>query len=112
MLCASDLRQAKLNSANLSGTNFNSAKVQQVEVTGAVFSLNGVPAQAISQAQIDSMAIKPGREPPDLSGVTDQTTGEPLVWSEAASQNTLPEVDKSGTVLWRRTAVDIIYDWN
>ena len=76
MLCVSDLRQAKLNSANLSGANLNCAKLGQAEVTGTAFSLNGVVTQAISQQQVDSTAIKPGRKPPDLTGLTDQSTGE------------------------------------
>ena len=80
-LCRARLARTNLSGALLVGTNLHGALSLGPILSGAKFSINGVlPARGIRQSDLDSCKADPDN-PPDLTGVVDAETGEPLVWS-------------------------------
>ena len=80
-LLDANLCDADLFLAYLDGADFTNANLSGANVTGATFSVGGRnPAKELSQLQIGSMRAERGSEP-DLSGVVDANSGEPLVWN-------------------------------
>ena len=81
-----DLSNTDLSQANVSGTRFSSIKHE-----GALFSREGaksfgieprelyVGVRGLTQAQIDQARADP-TNPPQVEGVLDARTGEPIVW--------------------------------
>ena len=76
ILCDSDLFLADLD-----GADFTEADLAGANVTGASFSAEGQnPARGLTQLQIGTAMAERGSEP-DLAGVLDAETGDPLVWN-------------------------------
>ena len=92
-----------LNGANLSGANLRGAFLTCVSLKGAFLTnadLTGAflgsanltdahmsGCKGLTQEEIDDAEAEPDK-PPDLTGVVDANTGEPLVWSPKAAQQT------------------------
>ena len=69
--------------AKLYGANFFMASLDGADFSGAVLSKdNGkYVATGLTQVQLDKVRVNPSN-PPDLTGVVEAGTGEPLKWSE------------------------------
>ena len=79
-LSDADLTEADLSGADLSGANLSDADFSQALLSGVDFSGDsGLPARGLVQAQLDEARADPSN-PPNLDGVLDTETGEPLVW--------------------------------
>ena len=74
-LAGADLDRANLTGANLTGANLTSAHLNAAILTGADFS----EAKGLTQKQLDQAWADPGN-PPQLGGLCDVETGEPLEW--------------------------------
>ena len=80
-----DLSGARLVMADLSGAHFldadlTSANIAGANLSGVKFSVGGPQtAQGLIQAQLDDARADPNN-PPELTGVPDAGSGEPLVW--------------------------------
>lgn len=79
-----DLSGARLVMADISGAHFLDADLTNANIAGA--NLSGVKfsggeqtAQGLTQAQLDDARADPN-DPPELTGVLDPGSGEPLVW--------------------------------
>ena len=69
------LRQANLSDADMSGANLRNANLSDANLSGA--RLLGV--RGLTQAQLDEARANPFN-PPQLDGLSDAETGEPLQW--------------------------------
>ena len=70
-----------LSGANLSSANLHGAILSGSILSGTKFSVNGrSPAKGITQSDLDYCEADP-ENLPDLSGVRDFETNEPLFWS-------------------------------
>ena len=84
-LCKSDLSRANLSGALLHGANLSSAKLDdtnltEVDLAGTPFySASPDPVIGLTQFQLD-LARADEENLPELDGVVDAQTGEPLVW--------------------------------
>ena len=75
------LVNADLFLADLAGADFTEADLAGANLNDARFSDEGQnPARGLTQLQIGTAMAERGREP-DLSGVLDADTGDPLVWN-------------------------------
>ena len=80
-----DLSGARLVMADMSGAHFldadlTSANIAEANLSGVKFSCGGQQtAQGLTQAQLDDAQADPNN-PPELTGVLDAGSGEPLVW--------------------------------
>ena len=80
-----DLSGAWLVMADMSGAHFSdadltSANIAEANLSGVKFSGGGLQtAQGLTQAQLDDARADPN-DPPELTGVLDPGSGEPLVW--------------------------------
>ena len=80
-----DLSGARLVMADMSGAHFldadlTSANIAEANLSGVKFSNSGQQtAQGLTQAQLDHARADPDN-PPELTGVLDAGSGEPLVW--------------------------------
>ena len=80
-----DLSGARLVMADMSGAHFlgadlTSANIAAANLSGVKFSCGGLQtAQGLTQAQLDD-AWADLNNPPELTGVLDAGSGEPLVW--------------------------------
>ena len=80
-----DLSGARLVMADMSGAHFldadlTSANIAEANLSGVKFSCGGLQtAQGLTQAQLDDARADPNK-PPELTGVLDAGSGEPLVW--------------------------------
>ena len=75
-----DLSGARLMKADLSGAHFLDANLKNANVSGVQFSIGGPQtAKGLTQAQLDQARADPDN-PPNLTGVFDAESGEPLVW--------------------------------
>ena len=80
-LCGAVLARSDLSEATLVRTNLQGALSEGPILSGAKFSYDGAfPAKGIKQSDLDSCMADPDNLP-DLTGVVDAETGEPLVWS-------------------------------
>ena len=80
-LCGAVLPHTDLSGATLARTNLQGALSEGPILSGAKFSYDGAfPAKGIKQSDLDSCKADPDN-PPDLTGVVDAETGEPLLWS-------------------------------
>ena len=83
-LCEADLFLAYLDGADFTNTDFSGAIV-----TGANFSIGGRnPAKGLTQHQVGTMRAERGSEP-ELTGVVDAESGEPLIWNGITIPETL-----------------------
>ena len=81
-LCGAWLGHTDLSEAKLVGANLHGALWSGPILSGAKFSYDGFsPAKGIRQSDLDSCRADPECNPPDLTGVIDADTGEPLVWT-------------------------------
>ena len=71
ILWRAKLHRTKLADANLTGT----------DMSGLDFGTSPEPVTGLTQAQLDQARADPNN-PPDLRGVLDAETGQPLVWTE------------------------------
>ena len=84
-LSEADLSSAHLWSSNLSYTRlwaakFSKTRLFDANVSGARFSINGsFPATGLTQKQLDEARAHPN-DPPELKGVIDAQTQQPLEW--------------------------------
>ena len=80
-----DLSGARLAMAEMSGAQFldadlTSADIAGTNLSGVEFSIGGLQtAKGLTQAQLDDARADPNN-PPELTGVLDAGSGEPLVW--------------------------------
>ena len=80
-----DLSGARLAMAEMSGAQFLDADLTSADIAGAnlsgvEFSIGGLQtAKGLTQAQLDDARADPNN-PPELTGVLDAGSGEPLVW--------------------------------
>ena len=80
-----DLSGARLVMADMSGAHFldadlTSANIAEANLSGVMFSNSGQQtARGLTQAQLDHARADPNN-PPELTGVLDAGSGEPLVW--------------------------------
>ena len=75
-----DLSGARLMMADMSGAHFLDADLTNANISGVKFSCGGQQtAQGLTQAQLDDARADPDN-PPELTGVLDAGSGEPLVW--------------------------------
>ena len=80
-LCNTRLGLADLSDAVLADANLHGALWSGPILSGAKFSFDGFsPAKGIKQSDLDSCQADADNLP-DLTGVVDAETGEPLVWS-------------------------------
>ncbi len=80
-MCKAWLIGTDLSGADLTNANLHGALFAGTNLSGTRFSFKGSsPAQGITQSDLDLCRADP-KNPPDLSGVRDFDTGEPLVWS-------------------------------
>ena len=80
-LCKAWLGVTDLSGANLSSANLHGAIFVGSILSGTKFSVNGrSPAKGITQSDLDYCKADP-ENLPDLSGVRDFETNEPLFWS-------------------------------
>ena len=83
-----NLTGARLMNADLTGAHFLDANLEEANLTGAnvsgvEFSVGGPQTvKGLTQAQLDQAYADPN-DPPNLTGVLDAETGEPLVWRSA-----------------------------
>ena len=88
MLTHTNLSSAWLDGANLSGADLWSANLSRTVLvrprtpTGLPEKLDRRPVTGLTQEELDEAHADPTR-PPDLDGVLDAETGEPLVWRGA-----------------------------
>ena len=85
-LRGADLRGALLQYSDLSGADLNRADLSyavlsKADLSGSRFGmfLPNPPTNGLTQHQIDQACADPGN-PPDLGGIVDDVTQEPLVW--------------------------------
>ena len=84
-LCKSDLSRANLSEALLHGANLSSAKLDDTNLTGSdlagtpFYSASPDPVIGLTQSQLD-LARADEDNLPELDGVVDAETEEPLVW--------------------------------
>ena len=77
--CA-DLREANLSNATLANADLSGATFRDAILSGAKFSLDDhPPARGLTQDQLD-VACADMDNPPNLDGVIDEVTRQPLVW--------------------------------
>ncbi len=79
-LTGADLLDAKLKRVNLVEANLDGANLDGANLTGA-FDMRG--CKGLIQEQIDQAVALPDN-PPNLEGVVDANTGNPLVWRGAS----------------------------
>ena len=80
ILFDTNLSRARLMEADLSGAAFIGVILKDTDLSGAKFSRRGQnPVRALKQSQLDEARADEGN-PPDLDGVVDVLTGQPLVW--------------------------------
>ena len=80
-LCSALLPRTDLSGATLVGTNLHGTLSEGPILSGAKFSYDGrSPAKGIKQSDLDSCQADADNLP-DLTGVVDAETGEPLVWT-------------------------------
>ncbi|MYA02046.1 MAG: pentapeptide repeat-containing protein [Chloroflexi bacterium] len=86
-----DLHDASLTSSRVKGSVFSDANLTGTDVSGVDFSGDGEhPACGLTQAQLDTARANPNN-PPNLQGVVDCKTRQPLVWRGLAlTQPTIP----------------------
>ena len=85
------LQGADLSEANLSLANLSDAMIKSANLSGANFGGSGDgPAVGLTQSQLDEAIADPG-SPPQLEGIVDAETGQPLVW-RGKSLNEKPQV--------------------
>ena len=73
-------QDAKASNALLEGANLSRASFLGADLSGVKFSVGGQQtAQGLTQAQLDDAWADPDN-PPELTGVLDAGSGEPLVW--------------------------------
>ena len=94
-LLSADLSGVQLAHANLAGTQLPSAKLyganlfmtelQEADLSDALFSdVEGeFIATGLTQKQLDQAKANPN-SPPNLTGIVDYSTGEPLIWRGSA----------------------------
>ena len=83
-LRAANLRDAIMTAANLSGTDLSDANLSFADLTEADLSDADLrKCKGLIQEQIDQAVAQDG-SPPNLEGVVDANTGEPLVWRGAS----------------------------
>ena len=74
------LRRADLSGANFLDAHLNKANLCDANLSGVEFSIGGPQtAKGLTQAQLDEARADPNN-PPELTGVHDAESGEPLVW--------------------------------
>ncbi len=80
-LCAATLVGTNLAYSDLHGVDFANASMQDANLSNAQFSkLDGeITAKGLTQSQLNSALAHPHYEP-ELKGVSDAQTGEPLIW--------------------------------
>ena len=82
---SADLSGARLVMADMSGAHFldadlTSANIAEANLSGVEFSVGSQQtAKGLTQAQLDDARADPDN-PPELTGVLDAGSGEPLVW--------------------------------
>ena len=80
-LCNAWLLSTNLSGADLADANLHGASIIGVNFSGATLSRKGdKPARGIRQSDLDFCKADPDNLP-DLTGVVDADTGEPLVWT-------------------------------
>ena len=85
-LSGADLSNAVMVYANLSGAELVATILSGSDISQARFSTKGQnPAKSVTQADLDEACADVGGGP-DLEGVVDSTTGEPLVWHDRPCQ--------------------------
>ena len=76
-----DLRGADMSFSLLFGADFTNAKFENASLDYAEFLSDGDFATGLTQAQIDDALATAGAEP-NLEGLFDSETGQPLVWND------------------------------
>ena len=77
-LCGARLPFA-LQDSTLAGANLHRLTWFHVDISGVIFAISGKRAQGIRQSDIDDCTIS-SSGPPNLDGVLDYFSGEPLIW--------------------------------
>ena len=87
-LCSATLFDTNLAYADLHGVDFSNASMHGSILSNARFSKfdGAIAATGLTQAQLDSAQAHPNYEP-DLSGVLDVQTGEPLLWRDKSGED-------------------------
>ena len=100
-----DLFGARLVMADMSGAHFlgadlTSANIAAANLSGVKFSCGGLQtAQGLTQAQLDDARADPNN-PPELTGVLDAGSGEPLVWRGKLLNDEAWEFLNKSTAMW------------